>query len=293
MKSPRRKNINDQIYLKNIIVKTVKDLNIRDLGPMKKLGEGGYGKVFITKNYKTGKDIVIKLIDRNNEDARIFDDETEILEYLKSECDKYIICYLGKYIDKNFYYIITENDQEYISLDEYIKKNKRIDKNKIKIIINNLIRGLKKIHMLGIAHRDIKPYNIVINPYTLDIKYIDFGLSCLKYTCKLPYIVGTPLYKAPELSSYYKNSLSNNRKTDIWSLGLTIFELIYGTNYFLVLDESEELDEDVIEIFYQYLYEKNIKSLPINKFIKDPKYNILLNNMLQLNPSKRKLLLLR
>ena len=100
----------------------------------------------------------------------------------------------------------------------------------ITILIRNMITGLNHCHRLDIIHGDIKPSNIMINPNTLEIKYIDFGLAC---TRSPPILIpsGTLLYKAPELVLGYTNDVDTLLFTQLtmceyWSLGLTMIELL-------------------------------------------------------------------
>ena len=123
-------------------------------------------------------------------------------------------------------------------------------------IIEQLIKGLKYLHDNDIIHRDIKPENILIDNqiyyYNDDelsiyhIKYIDFGLSCGKYETnecvnysdKILANVGTIIFMAPELlrRSPYKKIFKDSeledmqfaKKTDIFSLGITIYDIFHS-----------------------------------------------------------------
>lgn len=74
-------------------------------------------------------------------------------------------------------------------------------------------------------HRDIKPANILL--HNGKIKIADFGLSkCLKSpTDVADTMVGSPLYMSPEVLK----GESYTMKADIWSLGIVLFEMVYGT----------------------------------------------------------------
>ena len=74
------------------------------------------------------------------------------------------------------------------------------------------------------VHRDLKPENIMVNPETLDIKIIDFGLSAFYNDIdSLKTRVGTPYYVAPEVLD--KNY---GKEWDMWSIGITTYILLTG-----------------------------------------------------------------
>jgi calcium-dependent protein kinase len=77
---------------------------------------------------------------------------------------------------------------------------------------------------LKICHRDLKPENIIINPETLHVKIIDFGLSAFYSDFQqLSTKVGTPYYVAPEvLSKKY------GKECDMWSAGVITYVLLTG-----------------------------------------------------------------
>jgi serine/threonine protein kinase len=188
--------------------------------------------------------------------------EVSILSHLRYVCPNGVLCYLDFMEDDDDFYIITEYLGNYITLKELTHNNK--DYHKIIIpVIFNLLNSLETIHRVGVAHRDIKPENIMVNPQTSEIKYIDFGLACSMNDCYIQSSqpIGTPYYTAPEIISHTmtpntvktitkklkiqpKDNISkwfNNPpktlqqwfKTDYWSLGLTILELITGTPFIL------------------------------------------------------------
>jgi serine/threonine protein kinase len=122
-----------------------------------------------------------------------------------------------------------------------------IYKDTLESIINKLTNGILLIHQNNIVHRDIKPANIMINKKTGNVKIIDFGESCLETTKSkigdMTKIAGTSDYidhysieckignktivESYTLKEEYKNNLDHLKKCDYWSLGITLFEVIF------------------------------------------------------------------
>lgn len=92
-------------------------------------------------------------------------------------------------------------------------------------IIPDLIEGINELHKNGIIHKDIKPSNIMWADNKKDVVLIDFGISSLMngHTIVQTVTGFTPKYTAPEAFRVGFNELS-----DYYSLGITIFELLFG-----------------------------------------------------------------
>jgi len=88
------------------------------------------------------------------------------------------------------------------------------------------------IHSKNIIHRDIKPENILFEKGSNLVKIIDFGIATAKKTDKLTERLGTPYYIAPEVLC--KNY---DEKCDIWSCGVIMYMMIFGSPPFSGNDE--------------------------------------------------------
>jgi serine/threonine protein kinase/Tfp pilus assembly protein PilF len=117
---------------------------------------------------------------------------------------------------------------EYIegkSLRDVINEYK-LGLDKIIDIIRQLSEGLSKAHKAGIVHRDIKPENIIID-HDARVKILDFGLAKLKGVSKLTKetsTLGTINYMSPEQIQ----GKEIDHRSDIWSLGIVFYELLFG-----------------------------------------------------------------
>ncbi len=97
-------------------------------------------------------------------------------------------------------------------------------------IVTQIAAGLQEAHENGIVHRDIKPANIMIT-HKGQAKIMDFGLAKLTWTedvTKSATLMGTAAYMSPEQAKGEKV----DRRTDIWSLGAILYEMIAGERPF-------------------------------------------------------------
>jgi len=133
-------------------------------------------------------------------------------------------------------YSISEDDgqhffvMEYVSgtsLQQIIKTEGKIDITRAETIVLQAAAGLQAAHEQGIIHRDIKPANLMIDNRGL-VKIADFGLALpMGATARLTatgMVMGSPGYLSPEQC---KNEGVDHR-TDIYSLGVTLFEALTG-----------------------------------------------------------------
>jgi serine/threonine protein kinase len=111
--------------------------------------------------------------------------------------------------------------------------------------------GLAEAHARGIVHRDIKPYNLFLvedAPGWGCVKIIDFGISKFAFSdtpnIVTGVIIGSPCYMSPE---QLRSTASADHRSDIWSLGATLHELLAGKAAFDATQTLPELVTAILE----------------------------------------------
>lgn len=199
-------------------------VSIQNFTLVKKLGKGGYGHVGIYRYKKRGKK---RYIIKKTEGRKSDKNEVVILRAIKKQCPKYFPCYRTSFYHEGHFYIVMELDTGYISMDKFEDRDLS-NSMKARAAINALV-ALRELHKLGVAHLDFKPHNVIIHPKTLHAKLIDFGLSCDRKTCKSSRVRGTRKYMSPEMVQGKVNSLMVAKKSDVWSVGIFLYNLVHGT----------------------------------------------------------------
>jgi len=211
----------------------VKPLSVRGLTQVKLLGAGSFGEVFSARDNKTGMMVVVKRLPRAKVSLLSAKREADLLKYMQPACQLYILCFERFQEDAQNYYILTEFLEDYVPLGQVARDPALTDERRAEIT-RNLYRGLQTIHSRDVAHRDLKPDNVLVSKNGSNIKFIDFGVSCAGFLCETRSMAGTPAFAAPEVYPYLSKlaprafTLDQMKRTDLWSLGLIIWELFAG-----------------------------------------------------------------
>jgi len=209
------------------------------------LGIGSYASVKLGIHKETKKKYAIKIYDKNliNDDEKKYTIKNEI--YILNQLDNENIMKLYDVIETNRYlYLILEYIKG-ISLLDFIQKQKnhRIDENICKEFFYQIVKGILYCQNKNICHRDIKLENILIINNKI-IKIIDFGfaIKCNRNEYQ-EFFCGTLYYMPPEIVNKQKYIPFYS---DIWSLGVLLYTMIFG-NFPFRANKEEELFELISE----------------------------------------------
>lgn len=217
---------------------------IPDLGTrfevLGKIGEGGMGSVYKAREIKTDQIFAIKVLkDDLAKDAaalKRFEQEAEAARNLDHA--NLAAVYELEALANGTTYLIMEY-VEGRSLDEILKEKERLDGKKALEIFSQVTEALAYAHEKGVIHRDVKPTNIIITDETSanpGVKVVDFGIAKVMPAAnrethnltKTGDVFGSPNYMSPEQCLGFML----DQRSDIYSLGATIYEALAGKTPF-------------------------------------------------------------
>jgi len=197
---------------------------------VEKLGEGGMGVVYKAHDIKLDRTVALKFlpsqVGANDEEKKRFLNEAKAASAL----DHTNICsiYSIEETDGGDLFIVMAY-YEGMSLKEKIEQGPLPLKDAVQYSIQ-IASGLQKAHEKDVIHRDLKPENLFITDDN-QVKIIDFGLAKAAQRTMLTKS-GTTLGTMPYMSPEQAQGSTVDHRTDIWSLGVVIYEMVTGQRPF-------------------------------------------------------------
>lgn len=191
---------------------------------LEKIGTGGMADVYKAKDHKLNRFVAVKVLKSE------FREDTTFIKKFRSEAQAAAVLTHPNIVnvfdvgdDEGVYYIVMELI-EGITLKEYISKKGKLSIKEATSIAIQVSMGLEAAHSHGIVHRDVKPQNIIIS---MDgkVKVTDFGIARAASSNTISSnVMGSVHYSSPE---QVRGGYSDE-KSDIYSLGITLYEMVTG-----------------------------------------------------------------
>jgi serine/threonine protein kinase len=215
----------------------------------RKIGEGGMASVYEARHEMLGTKVAIKVLNpilsANEQIRERFKNEAKLMASLNHKN----ITRISDFDEQPNQLSIILEFLEGEDLDEKIKRQGALPDEEILSIFKQAFAAFQYAHEKGIVHRDIKPSNIYILPDGR-VKILDFGIAKLfgegNEMTKTGTQIGTPIYMSPE---QVKGDKSIDYRSDIYSLGITLYTAIVGKPPYDAMTESQ------FEIFNKIVFE--------------------------------------
>lgn len=213
----------------------------------RQLGRGGMGVVWEALDRRLGRLVAVKgLLYRG-----AVEPETQAQWVERARREARAIARIGHQNVVAVHDVIESDSQVWIvmellnarSLAELLREQRRLPVAQAARIALQVLRGLRAVHEAGVLHRDVKPHNILFRPNGRAL-LMDFGIATFEGAVQLTKsqeIIGTPKYLAPELIHRGGEALphTGTSASDLWSLGVTLFEMVEGRAPFNGLSSFE------------------------------------------------------
>lgn len=190
------------------------------------IGKGSYGYAVLVKEKSSGQLYVMKVIDVAKMDRQQKEDALNEIHVLRALHHPFIITYVESFLDKRCLCIVMEHAEGgdlYTCLTRLKARHEQPTEKQVTQWFVQLCLALKYVHDHKVLHRDLKSQNVFLTAKG-EVKLGDFGISRVlqsTYDCAST-IIGTPYYLSPEMCQ----EQPYNQKSDIWSLGCLLYEMM-------------------------------------------------------------------
>ncbi|MGL5260349.1 MAG: Stk1 family PASTA domain-containing Ser/Thr kinase [Lachnospiraceae bacterium] len=191
---------------------------------LEKIGTGGMSDVYKAKCHKLNRMVAVKVLKQEFSENENFVSKFKVEAQAAAGLMHPNITNVYDVGNENGIYFIVMELVEGITLKKYIEKKARISVKEAVSIAIQISMGIEAAHNNHIIHRDIKPQNIIISKDG-KVKVADFGIAKAATSDTITSnVMGSVHYTSPEQA---RGGFSDE-KSDIYSLGITLFEMLTG-----------------------------------------------------------------
>lgn len=196
-----------------------------------KIGSGGFGTCFFARERISREIVVCKLVKKNTPYA-----ESEIRIHKTME-HQHVLQFRGSHEEGDWTCLLLSPCVNG-SLFDLLLERKNLSIEEVRYFTYQILCGLKYINERGIIHRDIKPKNILVDE-RMQSKIADFGLAIKIDDCQQrKRVCGTTNYLPPEVVK----GIGLHNKSDVWALGVTSYNLMFGKQPFCGINKEAIYD---------------------------------------------------
>jgi serine/threonine protein kinase len=229
--------------MKSLIGQTIDNYHILEI-----LGQGGMGVVYKAEDKALEKEVAIKVIDpflaRDEGFLRRFKTEAKAMAKLTNP--NIVTVHALRETEFGFFMVMEFVDSK--TLSEWVKEQGAFSLDETILIAKQLLGAIGYAHNAGVIHRDIKPSNILVSKAG-KVKIMDFGLAKVMKKHSPESTVthmraGTLYYMSPEQVKGLKNV---DVRSDIYSVGMTIYEMLAGRRPFEKTDTEFTIQKQIVD----------------------------------------------
>jgi len=215
------------------------------------IGRGRFGVIRRCLNKRSGQHAACKTITKSDLlhdsiDRECLENEIKIMQYVAGH--RAVVALHDAYEDDEYVHLVMEICSGGDLFDRIVSRKHTVpfSEEEAATILQKLMEAISYCHSMGIAHRDIKPDNILFVDHSSSlsqIKLADFGQASFFSPEQglMQGIVGTPYYVAPEVLG----GKDYNEKVDVWSAGVILYIMLSGVAPFLG-ETPQEIFEAVL-----------------------------------------------